>query len=266
MVASLAAAPIDWSFPGIVAAYAQRLDDAAPFVAHEAALVMPAASTIKVLILLAAIERMEREGLSWSRDLTVASGDVVGASETFGSARAGQRVSIEALAQAMIAQSDNTAANVFVDWLGFERIGRTASAAGMDSTDVRRHFMDFAARALGLDNTTTARDMATLLYGIGNGATRGFAGVSANGCRRIVRFMLGQEDRDTIPAAVSRHVRIANKTGVLQGIRHDVALVGIGTPNAYAIALLSENFTNGAAAYARLRTIAAAIDAMTTFG
>jgi beta-lactamase class A len=261
LVASSASSAIDWSFPGVVAAYARRLEGGDPFVAHNANVVMPAASVIKVLILLATIRRMERLGCSWSHPLLVRGGDVVGASETFGNARAGQPATIEALARATIEQSDNTAANVLVDWLGFARINRLAAAAQLANTAMRRHFMDFAARAAGIDNTTTARDMATLLYGIGNGTTSGFAGVSSAGCRRIVGFMDRQEDRDTIPAAIHRSVRIANKTGVLSGVRHDVALVGMGSSDAYAVALLSTHAGDEAQAARRLRALAAQIDA-----
>jgi beta-lactamase class A len=126
--------------------------------------------------------------------------------------------------------------------------------------------MDFQARAAGIDNTTTARDMAMLVYGIGNGAASGFAGVSRSDCRRIVRIMLEQEDRETIPAGIGRSAGVANKTGVLAGVRHDVAIVNVGAENAYAVALLSTNITDTAFAYRRLRQLAASIDRLNDAG
>jgi beta-lactamase class A len=259
---SLASAPVNWSFPGIVAAYARRLDAASPFVSHHAWAVLPAASVIKVLILLAAIREMEATGRSWSGTLRVRASDVVAGSDTFGTARPGEKATFERLARAMIAQSDNTAANVFTDWLGYARIDAMGAAAGLDETAMRRHFMDFKARGAGVDNTTCARDMGELLFGIGNGVANGFAGVSAAGCRKIVGFMLAQEDRDTIPAALARGVSVANKTGVLVGVRNDIAIVRPGEPGAYAVALLSAGFTGTAAAMARLKALAARIDAL----
>ncbi|HTU82760.1 MAG TPA: serine hydrolase [Candidatus Acidoferrales bacterium] len=263
--ALLAAAPacgaIDWTFPGVVAAYARRLTDPAPFVRHDAAFVMPAASTIKLLIALAALDEMERDGIGWGHRLVVRQSEIVGASETFGSDRGGQPATLENLMHAMIAQSDNTAANVLADWIGFARVNAMAGRAGLRATRLRRHFMDFAARAAGIDNTTTARDMGVLAYGLANGTASGFAGVSSRGCRRIVDVMSKQEDRDTIPAGIERRVPVANKTGVLPGVRHDVAIVGLGARDAYVVALLSCEITNYSAALVRLRRLAGAIDA-----
>jgi beta-lactamase class A len=253
-------ASLDWSFPGIVAAYARRLDARAPFVQHAARTVMPAASIVKVLILLAGIARIEQSGRTWSQQIPIRRSEVVAGSDTFGSARAGSSASFEALGRAMITQSDNTAGNVLVDWLGFARIARMAGAAGLHQTKLRRHFMDFATRTAGIDNTTTARDMALLLYGIANGARSGFAGVSGAGCRAVIGLMRRQEDRETIPDGVGPGRTVANKTGELIGVRHDIALVSLGSPRAYVLALLSEDIRDRALAFRRLREIAAAID------
>jgi beta-lactamase class A len=263
LLASAAPASPDWSFPGIVAAYARRVDAAVPFVSHNARTVMPAASVIKVLILLAVIAKMEAKGRAWSDALAIRKAEIVGASETFGRSVPGQTATFDALAQAMIEQSDNTAANVLADWVGFERVGLMADAAGLSQTELRRHFMDFTARGAGIDNTTSARDMGLLLLGIAQGcASSGFAGVSRAGCRKIVNLMLDQEDRETIPAGIERPVSVANKTGELIGVRHDIAIVNVAAPNAYVVALLSCEITNRALALARLRQLAGRIDAL----
>jgi beta-lactamase class A len=255
-------APIGWAFPGAIAAYARRVDEDAPFVTHDARTVMPAASIVKVLILLAVIRKMEATSRGWNDDLSLRKNEIVGASETFAAAMPGERATLQSLARAAIEQSDNTAANVLADWVGFEQAGIVASDAGLSQTELRRHFMDFAQRGAGIDNTTTARDMGLLLCGIARGTATGFAGVSSAGCRRIVAFMLACEDRDTIPAGITRAVRVANKTGELEGVRHDVAIVGLGSPGAYVVALLSSDVTNRAQAMVRMRTIAARIDAL----
>jgi beta-lactamase class A len=261
LLASAAAGSLDWTFPGLLAAYAARVDTGAPFVSHNARTVMPAASVIKVLILLAVIAKMETRGRAWSDVLAIRKAEIVDASEAFGRAAPGQTATFDALARAMIEQSDNTAANVLADWVGFERIGLTADAAGLSQTELRRHFMDFAARGAGIDNTTSACDMGLLLLGIARGtASSGFAGVSRDGCRKIVKLMLDQEDRETIPAGISRPVSIANKTGELTGVRHDIAIVNVAAPSAYVVALLSCEISNRALAFARLRELAARID------
>jgi len=261
--AASAAVPLtnlNWAFPGIISAYARELSAPAPFLEHNARLTMPAASVIKVLILLEAARAIEERGWSWAHVLTVRASDVVAGSETFGKAQKDERVPLSALARAMITQSDNTAANVIVDWLGFDRINALAASIGLEATRMRRHFMDFAARSEGIDNTTSARDMGTLLYGIATGTHAGFARVSAADCRHIIGLMLAQEDRESIPAGITRAVSIANKTGELQDVRHDVAIVGVGGSGAYVLTLLSAQITNRTGAFLRLRELAAQID------
>ena len=162
----------------------------------------------------------------------------------------------------MIVRSDNTAGNVLADRLGFARVNTVAASLGLSQTRLRRHFMDFAARSRGVDNTTSARDMGELLVGFERGArgmTQRVAGTA--GCRAMVSFMLRQEDKDTIPSGISRHVPIANKTGVLPGVRNDVAIVDPYGRDAYVVALMS-TFEQGLElkAYADLRSIAGQID------
>jgi beta-lactamase class A len=266
VLAPPAVATLDWSFPGIVAAYAQRLDARSPFAQHAALTVMPAASIVKVLILLAGIARIEHTGRTWSQRISIHRSEVVAGSDTFGSSREGSHASFGELARAMITQSDNTAGNALVDWLGFAGVARMADATGLRQTKLRRHFMDFATQRAGIDNTTTARDMALLLYGIANGARAGFAGVSPAGCRGVVELMRAQEDRETIPAGVGPDRTVANKTGELVGVRHDIGLVSLGSSRAYVVALLSEHIRDRTLAFRRLREIAAEIDRQSVVG
>jgi beta-lactamase class A len=253
VLAPPAVATLDWSFPGIVAAYAQRLDARSPFAQHAALTVMPVA-------------RIEHTGRTWSQRISIHRSEVVAGSDTFGSSREGSHASFGELARAMITQSDNTAGNALVDWLGFARVARMADATGLRQTKLRRHFMDFATQRAGIDNTTTARDMALLLYGIANGARAGFAGVSPAGCRGVVELMRAQEDRETIPAGVGPDRTVANKTGELVGVRHDIGLVSLGSSRAYVVALLSEHIRDRTLAFRRLREIAAEIDRQSVVG
>lgn len=223
---------------------------------------MPAASLIKLAIVVGIVRDVDAGALSWTTRLSIAAHEIVAGSERFGGARAGTGASVRALALAMIAQSDNTAGNVLADHLGFARVNAVAASLGLRRTRMRRHFMDFAARARGIDNTTSARDMGELLAGIARGA-RGMERrvASEAGCRAIVDFMLRQEDRDTIPDGIGRPVSVANKTGVLPGVRNDVAIVDPFGKDAYVVALLSEfpvGFT--LKAYAELRSEAGIVD------
>lgn len=252
-----------WPFPGTLAIFARRIEESRPIVSLHASLRLPSASTIKLVIAAAIARRIDAGTLSWSDDLLIRAHDIVGSSEAFGHVPPGSTASVRALMRAMIARSDNTAGNVLADHCSFVGVNYIAQSLGLAQTRLRRHFMDFAARARGIDNTTSAADMGSLLLGIA-GSARGLRTdvASTAGCRAIVDIMLGQEDRDTIPAALGRGIPIANKTGVLPDVRNDIAIVDPYGRKPYVVALLSRFPPRDAsAAYARLREIAAEVNA-----
>jgi len=251
------------AFPGTLSIFAQRLRDARPFVAYDAELALPSASIIKLVILTALAREIDTGAMRWDDMLTLQTREIVGASESFGNAKAGARATVRRLTVAMVTQSDNTAANVLADHLSFQRVNAVAESLDLTRTRLRRHFMDFAARARGIDNTTSAADMGRLLLGIERGARGASTRVASHAsCHEMVEIMLRQEDRDTIPAGIHRRVAIANKTGVLPDVRADVAIVDPFGRDPYVVALLSQ-FKPAMAtrAYARLRAIAGDVDA-----
>lgn len=254
--------PVRWRFPGELAVFAQRLRDAEPFVSHDAHRALPSASVIKLVILVGIARSIDAGILRWGDELSIAGREIVGASQSFGSARPGQRALVRRLVDAMVTESDNTAANVLADYLSFSGVNGVAASLGLSQTRLRRHFMDFAARARGIDNTTSAGDMGALLLGIARGARGAKTRVASRAsCGAMVGVMLRQEDRVTIPAGIERRVPIANKTGVLPGTRNDVAIVDPYGSEAYVVALISR-FNQGMTlqAYASLRAIARQID------
>jgi len=247
-------------FSGELGVYAEFVGGGAPFADVRGERPFSAASVIKLLIAVGAMAKASASSFSLDHPIAIPGRDVVGASESFGSARAGSFAALGALCSAMISQSDNTAANALLDWVGQRRLDDLAIDLGLTQTRLHRHFMDFAARAAGRDNVTCARDMAALAKGIAIGTARGYGGASAWQCRYIYGRMLRQEDRELIPAAIVRPATIANKTGELIGVRHDVAIVDLGKPRAYVVALLSEGWSSRSAATLQLRAAAAEVD------
>ena len=259
----VAAKPV-WTFPGTLAVFAQRLHAACPILSHNASLSLPSASIIKLVILVGIVRQIDAGHLRWSSELQIRGPEIVGASESFGQVVPGTRATVRRLADAMVAQSDNTAGNVFADHLSFAGVNAVAASLHLNQTRIRRHFMDFAARARGIDNTTSAADMGRLLLGVERGA-RGMPSpvATARSCREIVMMMLEQEDRDTIPAGVHRHVSIANKTGVLNDVRNDAAIIDPFGRDPYVLVLLSRFAPSQTRrAYARLQALASAVDAL----
>jgi beta-lactamase class A len=128
-------------------------------------------------------------------------------------------------------------------------------------TQLKRHFMDFAAIVHHSNNLTTARDMGWLLYQIDRGAHEGVPTVaSVRSCRRMIDILLRQEDRDKIVRGLPRGVPVANKTGEIDGVRNDVAIVDPYGEAPYVLSVLTKDlndFSNGVIA---IRRIAKAVD------
>lgn len=255
LASSLAAAlpgGIDFAFEGRVAVVAQRLGDDAPAIAYHGDEAFASASIIKLLIAVAVTQNLAQSSTSWNDSLVLGKAQIVPASETFEKAQPGSSATYAALLSAMIAQSDNTAANVLLDYVGFDNVNYLAAQLGLPQTKMARHFMDFAARKSGRENFTSASDMARLARLIASDAVK---------YQRIIGAMMSQEDRELIPASIERPVIVANKTGTLPDVRHDVAIVGFNSPSPYVLAILTSGFTNMKTATTRIRAIAKQVDA-----
>ncbi len=219
--------------PATVGVYGRTMAPGAPLVSYNADVSFPSASTIKLLIMLTAFRLAESDPSVMS---TVIASD-------------GER-SVHELIVPMIQVSDNAAANILITHFGFDAINASARHAGMRHTALRRHFLDTAAILRHQDNRTTPHDMAQLLFEMERGTREGIRTVaSPASCRAMIQIMLGQTDRDKIPAGVPRGIAVANKTGELTGTRADIAIVDPFVMSPYVLAVYTKklNDWNGGA-------------------
>ncbi|HVX54447.1 serine hydrolase [Nocardioides sp.] len=133
----------------------------------------------------------------------------------------GGELPLRELARRSLTHSGNLAANLVLERTGLAAVADVFAAAGCSSaTTVTRGIEDIAAQAAGRDNRITAYDAARLLAGI---ATRGLA--SAPACAELEAVLAAQTWRAGIPRGLPAGVAVANKTGWVEGVRHDIALV-----------------------------------------
>jgi beta-lactamase class A len=160
----------------------------------------------------------------------------------------------------MIQLSDNSAANALITHFGFERINATARQAGLVRTHLRRHFLDYSAIVHHHENVTTAADMGRLLYALERGSREGLRTVASPlNCRRMIQIMLGQTDRDKIPAGLPAGVPVANKTGEVDGVRNDVAIVDPFGDSPFVLCIFTKYLTDYAGALRSINAISNAI-------
>ncbi len=202
----------------------------------------PTASIIKVVVLLTLFQLAEKRPSIMHDTVVLKLSDFVGGSEILDSYNPGNTISIDRLARAMIEQSDNTASNVLISYVGLDRIADTIHRAGLTKTQLHRHFMDVTAIMHHSENLTSARDMGTLLYAIERGAHEAvYTVASPESCRAMIQIMLRQEDRDKLARGLPPGVPLANKTGEIDGVRNDIGIVDPFGDAPYVIAVLTKN-------------------------
>jgi len=240
---------------GTLALYVRTMDGVVRY-AYNADELFPAASTIKLVIMLTAFRAYEAGNATPRTPVRIHARDLVGGSEFLEHAQPGWTYPMGALVEHMIRQSDNSAANALISYFGFERINAVARKIGMMRTTLKRHFLDYTAIVKHNDNRTTAHDLALALYQIERGAREGIPTVAQpDACRAMIRILLGQEDRDKIPAGLPKGVPVANKTGEIDGVRNDAAIVDPFGDLPYVIVVLTKDLqdeSSGISAISRI--------------
>jgi beta-lactamase class A len=188
--------------------------------AREPDKVFPAASMIKVPIMIACFKAAAEGRISLRGVLKVKPADKTRGSGNLRASPSGTPVTIEKLIELMVTSSDNTAANMLIDLLGFEYLGTTFRDLGLEHTNLSRKMMDFRSRRRGLENYTTPREMAGLLERIYRGTC-----VSPDISARCLAILKNQKVNDRIPRYLPRTVCVAHKTGLENGVCHDAGVV-----------------------------------------
>jgi beta-lactamase class A len=134
--------------------------------------------------------------------------------------RIGQRVRVDTLLRLMITRSSNFATNTLIALVGAPAVTATMRSLGASRIQVLRGVEDGKAFDKGLNNTTTARDMATILRAIEEGRA-----ASPEATRQMREILLAQEFNERIPAGLPPGTKVAHKTGDITAIAHDAAIV-----------------------------------------
>ncbi|MEW6524122.1 MAG: serine hydrolase [Bacillota bacterium] len=185
---------------------------------------LPAASIIKLLILLEAFRAQAAGRLDLDAPVPVRAADLVGGMGVLARLRSVAELSLRDLASLMIMVSDNTATNLVIDAVGMDRVNQLAGELGLAATSLQRRMMDFEARARGLDNYTSAADTVRILQAIWNGNLTGYQGRDA-----MLDILRHQQFNHKLPARFAQVTPgdpvLAHKTGELPGIEHNAGII-----------------------------------------
>jgi beta-lactamase class A len=155
----------------------------------------------------------------------------------------GKRVTLATLIDHMITRSSNLATNALIDLVGAKNANATAHALGARDIRVLRGVEDGKAFRAGMNNTTTARDLATLMGAIETGRA-----ASRASCDAMREVLLRQEFNGEIPAGLPPGTKVAHKTGFITGVLHDAAVVYPSGRPPYVLVVLTREIPEEAVA------------------
>ncbi len=196
----------------------------------------PAASVIKLPVLVEALRQAQSRDLRLEERLPVRAEDKVGGFGILKEMESVVEVTLLDLLTLMVIISDNTAANLCIERVGMAAVNESMTALGLRGTVLQRKMMDMKARERGLDNFTTPADAALLLELL---ATKQI--LTPENCDLAIGIMRRQQVRDRLPLYLPQDIPIAHKTGELPEVRHDVGIV-LAKSGPVVIAALTKGF------------------------
>ena len=134
----------------------------------------------------------------------------------------------------MISISDNGAANTLINACSMDKINEFSRENGFNETELNRRMLEWN----GTENYTSARDCGRLLEEVLDGKY-----VSEAASERILTALKNQDRKGKIPAGVPFEVETGNKTGELDNVDNDAAI--IWSPNATYILVVMSSDTSG---------------------
>lgn len=203
------------------------------------------ASVIKMGILLDAAEQIRAGRASLADKLVLTKANQVEGSGVLGQLTAPLTLTLGDTLHLMVVLSDNTATNLAIDRLGLEHINATLRAAGLKQTVLYKKVYVPATGPMPADQPrfglgkTTPREMASIMQRLAecrlslDDAPQPSSPPPGDGplCGTLLHMLRNQQDRNSLPRYlealdISEHgSAIANKTGALDQVRNDVALI-----------------------------------------
>lgn len=211
-------------YRGKVALYATDLHSGKT-VALDAGTPVPTASVIKLTILYDAVKDIQEGRAAFADRLTLTKANQVEGSGVLTLFDTPLVLTLKDALTMMVVVSDNTATNLVIDRLGLQNIDNRIQSLGLKNTWLyKKVFMPAPPNAPADQKTfglgkTTAREMALVMEHFATCDT-----IPQALCGAAVSMLKNQTDRDAIPRYLG-NLEVANKTGALDDVRNDVAIV-----------------------------------------
>jgi beta-lactamase class A len=212
---------------------------------------VPTASVIKLAILYEAMVEVREGEAKWDEPVTLHPGEAVNGSGLLTFLDTPVTLTLKDVLTMMVIVSDNTATNLAIDRFGIDAVNARMLTLGLANTRLYKKVMKPPTGPMPADQPkfglgkTTPREMATLMTIIGecklhqqgtasSAAEAQFASTDAADravCGVALNMLKNQFYRETIPRYLEdvdtseNGTAVASKTGSLDAVRNDVAIV-----------------------------------------
>lgn len=192
---------------------------------------MSPASMIKLFVLTKTMEDVSDGKIELDDVLTLKESDMVNGAGILNGEAVGSRITINKLAELMIAESDNTATNMLIDRLGMDEINNYLTEKRYTDTLLQHKMMLYSG---GRHNFSSVRDIGDLLTAV---YRRECVDDKRDGL--MIHYLLKQTDKECFPAALPGW-NIAHKTGEVTGVYHDGGIF-FGEKENFVLVIMSES-------------------------
>ncbi len=209
--------------------------DTGAYVDVNSAASFPAASTIKVPILVAFLQDVDAGKIRLDEMLTMQQQMIVGGSGNMQFKPAGTQYTALDVATKMITISDNTATNMLIAKLGgIDALNQRFRTWGLTTTAIRNQLPDLQGT-----NTTSPRELATLIAMVHQGNL-----VNMRSRELMLNIMRQTERNNLLPSGLGAGASIAHKTGDIGTMLADAGLVDLPTGKHYIAAVMVQRPNN----------------------
>jgi len=209
--------------------------DTGGYVDINAANALPAASTIKIPILVAFFQDVDAGKIRLDELLTMKQEMVAGGSGNFQYKPAGTQYPALEVATKMITISDNTATNMLITRLGgMEALNERFRSWGLTNTVIRNILPDLPGT-----NTTSPKELGNIMTMVSQGNL-----VSMRSRDQILDIMRQTERDNLLPSGLGAGARVYHKTGDIGTMLADAGLIDTPTGKRYVVAVMVQRPNN----------------------
>ena len=185
-----------------------------------------AASVIKLGVMLAAFEAEKTGKISFETEYCVKEADKLPSCGALTYMHTGLNVTLMDLITLMIILSDNSATNILIKLMSIEYINSVLNRYGLCDIVLRRLLFDSVASSKGIENTVTARSVASFYRQLLNKTL-----VSEEASEKMLDILFDQRLNGKMPFFLHpRDIDVAHKTGEDEGISHDTGIILAPSP------------------------------------